>query len=90
MVFQLLAFCGCMAKYGTAGHYNIRAGICHTGIYHKVFLLPTEGGGNLGYIFIKILGYIHGGFIQCHQGFDQWGFCIQRFAGIGNKYGRDA
>ena len=89
MVFQLLPLGRRSTKNGTSALHQVRAGHGQWFVDHKIFLLPTEGSGYFGNIFIEIVTNIYRCFVQWFQCFQQWGFVVEWFAGIRNKDGRD-
>src|SRR5947207_1079600 len=71
MILELLSLRGRMADECTATHHDIRTGIGQGFIYDEVFLLPAEGGGDLGYILIKIVANLYSSFIKSGNGFQE-------------------
>src|SRR5512133_3282662 len=78
-----------MTHKGAFSKHYIRTCIIQGIIYKEIFLLTSECGNNLVYIFIKILANLYCCPVKFRKSFEKRCFIIESFTGIRYEYGRD-
>ena len=89
MVLELLVFAALMAHQRTSAEQQVGAGGVESFVYQEIFLLPTEVGIYFLYLRVEVMAYVDGSLVYGFERFQQWGFIVEGFAGVGDEDGRD-
>ena len=89
MVFHLLIFGRLVTDQCTTGEHKVRPGSIQSFVNQKILLFPAKISSNFFYVRVKHLTNRCGCFVDSVKRFEQWSFHVERFAGIGDEYGRD-
>jgi len=69
-IFELLALGRSVTEDGATAHDEIGTGIEQTFVNNEVFLLPTEGCGNLADVLVEVMANLYGSLVEGGQAFN--------------------
>ena len=89
VVFHLLVFRTIVSHQRASREQKVRASGIKTLVYQKIFLFPTQIGGNFLHIIIEISANLQSRLVHCRKRFFERSFIVQRFTSITDEHGRN-
>ena len=90
VVFELLVFCRRVAHQRAAGQHQVGASHVEAQIDQEIFLLPAKVRVNLGHVLVEVLADVDSGLVHSVESLEQRRLVVERVAGVGDEYRRDA